>query len=40
MKRSRNWSAPLRKPPMSSHLVEILNVSAGVCTYITPRKSS
>jgi hypothetical protein len=39
MKRSRNWSAPLRKLPVSSQPVEILDGSDDVCTRIMPRKS-
>jgi hypothetical protein len=39
MKRSRNWSASLRKLPVSSHPEEILDGGVKVCTRIMPRKS-
>jgi hypothetical protein len=39
MKRSRNWSVPLRKLLVSSQTAEILDLSDDVCTHFMPRKS-
>jgi hypothetical protein len=39
MKRSRNWSALLRKLPVSSHPEEILDRGVDAWRHLMPRKS-